>query len=132
MADDGEGSLPKGMSRRERYLRPTAPGAVAATFARPNSRTLVRHIARRNEIPPDASSPPRVLTVAVPAHRRDVPETATVAKMISERLPPGLKLTAEVKEMILDGTRRVPPLASPAALRRGRVAARMPNCSWAP
>ena len=42
------------------------------------------------------------MTVAVPAHRRDVPETATVAKMISERLPPGLKLTAEVKEMILD------------------------------
>ena len=27
---------------------------------------------------------------------------ATVAKMISERLPPGLKISAEVKEMVLE------------------------------
>ena len=33
---------------------------------------------------------------------------------------------------ILDWPRRGPPLASPAALRRGRAAARMSNCSWAP
>ena len=103
MADDGEGSLPKG-TRWKGDGASTTPTRVVVGFSRTRPWRIERPrspgLSTRDTV--HSHRPTDHQLTAISLICRTVTIAATVAKMISERLPPGLKMSAEVKEMVLE------------------------------